>query len=508
MNDIKKVKQIGNGAVIIAILLEILIFPSGENLAGCAMTFLAWYIFAKIGLNKEHIKKHLFSWLIFLSMSMYRILPLFATLLEFKPITYKFELAYETFLGETFLYIISAFAFFLSTKNEKINIIQKTLDKFDFYETIPSAQIWLLGFIGFILRLYFFKRGDTEIGDVIGKFLTGFLPLQYAPIVLFFPSLYKRSRKLVTFNLLAFVSQILLFILSLSSNSRFELMEPFGIFILLFMVVLLNSSNSFFKIIRPKFIVLLLIAVFIFIPIIVRFSSAMLATRKIREDVSKEELLQKTWEAYENGNQQRNYVRSSNGVIKNSDGWSEEYLNNFALNRYANLRITDLTLFYAKKIGYDNKIMQIFLYSNILQLLPTPILESLHFNVDKTRIVSNGDILYELSTGYISSASRVTSHLADGLATFGNKYFILQFILFYIQFKLVDCFLVWRRGETVYSFFGLILIFSIFGMFRNANGCFGEIGFILRNFWQDVFLFTLVLKLSGILFHKKHLMRR
>ncbi|MCH4147439.1 MAG: hypothetical protein LKG25_02760 [Prevotella sp.] len=508
MSETKKLKGIGTILVIVAILLEIVIFPSGENLAGCAMTFLTWYVFAKIGLNKKLIKEHLFSWLIFLSMSMYRILPLFATLLEFKPITYKFELPYETFTGETFLYIISALAFFLATKKTTNNIIQRVLDRFDFYDMIPVAQIWLLGIFGFILRLYFYKNGDAKIGDTMGKFLTGFLSLQYAPIILFFPSLYGKGQKIITFNFFALVSQVFLFALSLSSNSRLELIEPFGIFILLLMVALLNSSKPFFKIAKPKYFILLLITVFVLSPIISNFSSAMLATRKIREDVSKKELLQKTWEAYGNDDEQKSYVRSNNDIIRNSDGWSEEYLSNFALNRYANIRITDLTLFHAKRIGYNNEIMQMFFYSNILRLFPTPILMCFHLNIDKKEIISNGDFLYNLSTGYSYAASRVTSHLADGLATFGNKYFILQFILFFIQFKLVDCFLIWRRGRVIYSFFGLLLIFSIFGMFRNANGCFGEVSFILRGFWQDLLLFILVLKLSGILFHTRYLAKR
>lgn len=49
-------------------------------------------------------------------------------------------------------------------------------------------------------------------------------------------------------------------------------------------------------------------------------------------------------------------------MISYSEGWDETYVDNFLLNRYCNMRITDETLYYAMKLkgwdSYGNKQMR------------------------------------------------------------------------------------------------------------------------------------------------------
>lgn len=104
-----QIKKWGHCIILIAIAVELILWPSLENLIGCGMTLICWIIFSKIGLNETTIKEHIFSWLVFLSMSLYRILPLLATLLECHSIGYNFVNPIETYLGETCLFLISAF---------------------------------------------------------------------------------------------------------------------------------------------------------------------------------------------------------------------------------------------------------------------------------------------------------------------------------------------------------------------------------------------------------------
>lgn len=60
-------------------------------------------------------------------MFFYRFLPLPATLLENKPITYGLQIPYMTFLFETLLFIVSSFAFrFSFSLNRKNNKLQKS----------------------------------------------------------------------------------------------------------------------------------------------------------------------------------------------------------------------------------------------------------------------------------------------------------------------------------------------------------------------------------------------
>ena len=197
-----QIKKWGHCIILIAIAVELILWPSLENLIGCGMTLICWIIFSKIGLNETTIKEHIFSWLVFLSMSLYRILPLLATLLECHSIGYNFVNPIETYLGETCLFLISALAFYLATNQKKALISLKIrLYKCGFYDRVSDNTIWCLGILGLIIRFYLMST-HIQIGDIIGKALSGFTFFQYAPIMLFFPSLYKMSKlkKIIVFN--------------------------------------------------------------------------------------------------------------------------------------------------------------------------------------------------------------------------------------------------------------------------------------------------------------------
>jgi hypothetical protein len=128
-------------------------------------------------------------------------------------------------------------------------------------------------------------------------------------------------------------------------------------------------------------------------------------------------------------------------------------------------------------------------------------LNALGLHIDKRKSCSQGDYLYYLATNNSSGLGsfRVTSHLADGLATFGYFYFPFQFILFFLVFLILDCFSVYTRDGIRFSIFGLISIFTYFGMFRNANGCFVELSYILRDFPQFILISWIGLRVSIII---------
>ena len=79
ITPMESIKRYGNVIIFICVIIEMLIWPSINNLFGCLMTIISWFIFSRIGLNKQVAKEHIFAWLVFVSMSLYRILPLIAT---------------------------------------------------------------------------------------------------------------------------------------------------------------------------------------------------------------------------------------------------------------------------------------------------------------------------------------------------------------------------------------------------------------------------------------------
>ena len=239
----------------------------------------------------------------------------------------------------------------------------------------------------------------------------------------------------------------------------------------------------------------MVIATFIF-PVFTDISDAMLINRGIRSELSSSELFSKTLETFldkEKLAEERENRQAQIPVIENyQEGWTEEYLNNFAFNRFCNIKITDITLYHTNRIGFYNETMLNDWGEQIIKNFPSPILKSLDLNLDKNIIFSRGDLLLATSThSPVSPSFIVTSHVADGLATFGYFYFLIQFILFFLEFKLLDCYIFYHKGNVIFSVYGLICIFDFLLMFKNANGCLDEVGFILRGFIQSCLVFIL-----------------
>ena len=482
------------------------IWPSLDNLAGCMMTGICWYLFSRIGLDEIIIREHTFAWLVFLSMSLYRILPLIATMLEFHSIGYNFVVPLDTYCGETVLYLISALAFYLAI-NTKDSLIwlKKVLFKCGFYARTSSNILWALGIFGLLIRLYLMSY-RVEFGDVIGKTLSGFTFFQYAPLLLFFPSLYKSRiyNEVLTYNRNALLYFILLIILSFATNSRYAIIEPLGTFALLFMLSYIQVPSNQHKQSSKGYVISGCILVIFIVPFISDVSLAMLANRGIRGKVDKIELFKRTIDTYLDDRKMNNLRQLKDikdkkdrdeaiSLTSNSPKWSEIYVRNFALNRYCNLKVTDNTLYHAEKVGFANPRMQEKFWTDIITLLPTPILNFLGFHYDKKEnSYSRGDLLKALSENRSPFGSfLITSHLADGLAVFGYFYFPLEFILFFLRFLFLDTFLLKFNGRVYYSIFGLVTIFSFLAMFRNAGGGCDSLGYLLRGYWQDTILFLI-----------------
>lgn len=506
---LQEIRKWGDRILIIFCLLEIVLFFSSWNIAGCAMTAVSWYIFSRIFLKRHIIILHPFSFLVFLSMSMYRILPLFATLLEGKPISYKFENAIVTFTLETLLYMVSALAFYFTIKSKpRNNCINRFLYQCGFYKMPTPKILWALGFMGLAIRFIFMSVGSIEMGNVIGKFFITFTFFQYAPIILLFPNLYNpHTQETFRKNKSVIFYTCLLILLSFSGNSREALLVPIGTVILLFSLSLLRNRSKH-NLLSKKIVVGIAIACAVIMPMLSDVSDAMLINRDIRSEVSRKELFARTLNTFldkEKLAQARSERESDAPQITNyKEGWTEEYLSNFAFNRYCNMRVSDITLYHASQAGFGNPVLYEDFFDFIMRQFPTPVLNFFGFNIDKSEhLYSRADLLYAVSTQTaVFSGFRVTSHVADGLVTFGYLYFIIQFILFFIQFKLLDCYLFYTKGGAIYSIYGMVCIFDFLGMFRNANGCLGEVAFIIRGFVQSCLIFIIAYNLIYRIFRR------
>jgi hypothetical protein len=497
-DNVENAKKILHFILYVSVFFEIIYFPSFPNILGCLMSWIVLKVFC-ILFTKENVVLFPFSFAMYLSMFLYRFLPLTATLMEGKPISYKMELAYSTFTLETLLFLIGSLAFYYASQKRSNNKLQLFLAKQHFYQITPPV-LWMMGAIGVIVRLATFAN-TAETGDVGGKFLVGLTYFQLAPLILFCPDLLRIKGAVNRKFVVAFL--ILVTILNIASNSREAIVAPLFLLVLLSLLWLIKARKKLTDFISPTKFVLLAVGGYLILGLFSNLSLAMLATRTTRGDISKSELFQETLNVLEDKAKLQEMENISKGLkieLSGNEtyaygGWTEEYLDNFIMNRYANMRVTDITLYYASILGYSNSHMLESMFDQILALLPDPLLKVLKINIDKDQLVySRGDQLYNLATHSPSvlGGFRVTSHVADGLATFGYWYFPIQFILWLAVFYLLNSFVFFINRQVLYAPFALINLFVFLGRFRNAGGCFGDIGYILRGFWQSIFTYLLV----------------
>lgn len=480
--------------------LELLFFFSIQNLCGCIMTIITTWIFLTFFLHEDIVSDRPFPFLMYLSMFLYHYLPLPCTLFERKPISYGMEMATLTFLLETVLFCIGSFAFYLTIRRPLDNgTITKILNTFSFFAHYADDIIVVVGMIGFLAKITVLI--SLPIGAV-KTIMSSLVGLMYTPILLFFPDLYDSDRERNLKRPFVWLYTMIIFLMSFGTNSRYALITPFGIFTILYFLSICKSKMTFIEIIHPKRVIALVLIVFIGLSTVDKVSNAMIQVRNLREDVSFIELISLTYEAMTSINAKDIYdILEVKEPSRYQDGWTEEYLDNFMLNRYANMRISDETLYLANRLDDSQlKIMRSDFYDRIIICFPNPVIKMFGSDLNKDDFKnSRGDILnYYAGKGSIYTLGNyiVTSHLADGLIQFGTLYFLIQFILWLIVFRLLDSMCYRFEGETYYSLFGLLSVFTILGMYRNANGCLQDIAYIIRYFWEDAFFFIIAFFLA------------
>ena len=494
---IEFVRKGGYLLLFVCVLGECVFFFSLPNLLGCLMCLLSWWIFSQFFLKEQIILQHPFAWLFYLSMVLYRYLPLIATFFEGKPITYGFEMPYETFSGEIILFFVQSFAFYCFIYYRlSFPLLKKMLRKMSFFQYFTVKSIWIMGLIGIFAFFSIRNMGEIQTGEIGGKFLGPLSAMRLIPIVLFFPSLCSIKGKITSKQVL-WIYLLFLEILSLSGNSREHLIYPIGTYLILFFLQIVKEKKNMVSFVFSTKFPLFVLLFIVLINLLSIASKAMLLNRSIRKDLSSTKLLEQQLNSFSTEKQQTN-----NGFFRYAEGWDETYVDNFMLNRYCNMRITDETLYYADKFKgtyeFGNPMMRDFFFDRLLANFPTPIIKLLSVNIDKDKLdYSEGDYLVSVSTNTVLLPGyRVASHLGLGLATFGLLYFPIQYLLLVILFCLFDTFVDVKKEKIVYSLAGLAIVFDMVGRFRNASGCVSDAGFIQREYWQNLFLYWITFKSS------------
>lgn len=485
----KKFKKYLCWFIVICVIIEMLCFPSIDNALICLLALIVTFEFC-IVVNEDVFLKHTFSFWAYFTLFAYRFFPIFGTLLDGNPVTIGFINAFDVFMAETITFSIATLAFYFCSKRNSNTFLTRLYYKLGWFNKLSIQSYWILGFIGLFLGLGSKFVQNPELSKIISTISV----FRYSPICLLFPSLtgikIESKRKIIWYI-------CLLLGISFTSGSRQVLLYPICTYILLYILDCgLSHRTIFSSYSTPKKI--FLFTILLLGPLVFeRVSLAMLASRSVVFDKSKSamDVVSATIENFQDGEKLKSVSDEMFAIVdknanKDVTQWEEKYVSNSFLNRYCNLKLTDQTFYRLKYVGLHNgKMYENFITNNTILIFPSPILHLFGINIEKEMYdYSPGDLLFSLSSGSsIYSSHVVTSHVADGLATFGYIYFPIQFFIWLLLFCMIDSFILKKGGTVSFSLYGLVSIFTFFGLTRAASGCGSELYYCLRLYWNGIF---------------------
>ena len=435
--------------------------------------------------------------------------PLLFTALEGNSITYNLVVPAITFghsLATSFICVIAHYFYrnFLFYQQVR-KYIQGWLIRLDVFRPLRPFQIIFMSSIGIFALAVSSWFGDAFADQVVLiKFVEGFQFLSILPAIFLLDPLIggegrfssKSSIKPLSFFLFFL---FLVFVVSIGRNSRGSFVLPIAC---LFIGIAFQWLYGFIRIRRVSFFAFLLSVIFL-LPILTDLASAMVMVRGLRSDISPSKLVSKTIEQLKDRQEIQEFREASAklGLLSN---WSENYVSNLFLARFANAKFPDNSLYYATQIDSLNASrFTTFQFWRVVSLLPKPILSL--FGVpegvkNKVTRASIGDMHFFLASGYkFALGGFRTGHLfGSGMTSFGYGYLLLLGFSLLLIFPLVDSYATlasnFSIATPVFSALAVTQLISWF-TFSNSESVIDLLSYVIRDFIQPILLFIIIRKL-------------
>ena len=496
--------------LIIAVIIEIICYPTTYNLMVTLSCLYGWWLLNRFVLTSKVLKIYPISFLVLFGLGIfYYYTPVIVTLLEFKPVTFTFLVPFDTAIHHFLFITMVVVSFCVYTKLIGTrNIFRHILLKLGYFPPPTDRQIWVLGILGLLGMIY--QRGvqgadfSAASAGWFYRLIVGITPFAAAPVCLLMKKIYSnepievspKTKKAVYFHI------IVAFILGISSGSRSLMISFFCVlFLIFFLYVLINNIRitSFFS---SRKIICLFVFFYMVTGPLSDLALAMVINRKAGKEQTALQYIESTFDIFLNKELlyklKMEFDNQNNTIITDKMAWDEYYVDNVFLARFSNLKIWDQTMHHAERVGFDNYKMKNFFGERIISYLPTPLINLLGINFNKYDAVdcSSGDLLYGLSEGgYVPVRGyRVTSHVGMGLATFGYKFYIISFGVYILLFYMLDslCFIFQRRKKIIVSLGTLVLFYQLFIFFTNGEGLVRDLGFMFRGYIQNIVIYLIL----------------
>jgi hypothetical protein len=488
--------------------LELVLFPAWETLYAIFIVFLCVIIHKKTIFNSYNLIYYPASTIaISFYILFFVVLPMPATLIEFKPVTYNLHSTVDTFSNILILELLLILIHFIYRKlSKRKNIIRNILVKFNFYTKVSSNELWILIIASALLWAYIILRYGlyTEESTNTSTQLPGYLYIlnlllsgySYCLFIFLMPNynIIKTPYKVNKTKIIIITA--ILFLIGIATNMRTASVMVIANGFFLFIVYNLYYPIDYKKYLKPKTVIISIVLIYFFTGPFMDISKAMLDTREHRAGKSGIEMIEMTFNSLQdNDKKKQNKKLKESGII-----WDEEYLDNDILNRFCSIKILDETLFHAQRAGYANPIMQEHLKIKMIDFIPGIIKKTFNIKTfEETRHYSLTDVLYSLSINSPSARGGVKIGTLQGLglAIFGYWYFLVLIPIFIIIFYFIDAGTLFNYSEKkiYFSLWFLINIISICYYFSDRHYYEYEFRYIFRTFFESIIFFLITINL-------------
>ena len=493
-------------------IIETIIFFSPQNIFATFALISGWLILRFFALTDHNLKYYPVSFIMMLGLSIfYYLLPLPLTLLELNPVTFNLRVPFLTFSHHLLfaIFIVVAYVVYIRLSN-KNNIFRSLIRNTNFYTEPTNRVIWISAILGlsasfynyFIIGTWRIEATDRSFLYYVNTLLSQFI---WMPLIIIFYK-FRVNQPPPNKKQIIQISIYSAFVLVVAIASNWRTIVFSGVFLVvgLFGIGILLNHYNVKKIFTLKRIVLTLVT-FIFISgPLVDLAAAMVVVRGERVSLPAVEFFKKTINEYSN---KENIDAIKNLTINNNTNlpyrsfdWDEKYLSNIVLNRLVNLKISDNCLYYASRIGYENKRMQSEMLKQLVASMPSSLISFFGQNAVKLKAdasYSIGDYLYSLainSPAELGSA-KISSMTGIGIATFGYWYLVLLIPIFVIIFTMFDSFVFIKNQKIIFSYFFFSSFLMALNYFNDRHVFTFEFKYITRTYIESVILFLVVFRL-------------
>jgi hypothetical protein len=373
------------------------------------------------------------------------------------------------------------------------SLLRNLFTKMGLYDVPKVRNLWHMGWIGLFSYLF---SGGAEVGN---KLIAGLNFLTWAPFLIpVFVSQIGNTYCNVKKNyVLLFLFATLVVLLGLLMNARVIIFNGAMTIALLLLLSAMRSkkipTNS--QLIKAGFSMMLLAA--LSVPLS-DLATAMVIARTSGPRVSPIKMVEKTFDALADPLAIQEYRQAEKSKIGFS-AYNEGYISSPIAGRLVETQFHDNALNFSKNLSLSSEEnLKKITTELVFTILPQPLLDYLEIDVQKKELpFSMGDYLAHERHGIKLGGFKTGSMFAQGGVLFGWFFPLVYLIICLVLFLLMDLLTVRTKSiQTAIAVPAMLIIWRLF-----ISGITGEsinqiISFILRNLFQVIIIYLIVLNLS------------